>query len=586
MRHAVSSTELLYERAMSRFYQAVAYEEAENAKKRSQSIISRDTSLQPRGRLGSFTENETRSLHRRFSDEQIPSNLTKAANQTMSANVDEVDNNNHEIDEIESDFNEDYTESTASSDESETEKFRRAVQSANTKRVPENPEEDTYHPRTMLPSSPIQYTPPDLDQAVEVLSRPLPLPNPDFVPKPILKRPNGDKEKSKSSPKSKQKRKIMKKLFDRDSKEPPIGNTANDRHKEESKLAEKEEVKIEEVKVVSAPASVSSKLSAEKKKMMELRQDSIEENKTVIDHYADIVRELGVSRSKIPIYMNAEELKKTGGDYESEEEIEEMVKAVEEKVIIEPTTPTKTSRKLSFSDEITYNIERSPILQRKLSETNLKRDKFINQNNDLNNLNGSMTGSSGRISSSPKLTTPRTSMSKINTTTQPPEPDATESRRPRTASKTRNRSRSNSNARNPSDPQQSQPLNQGRRQIRNPSRSPSVTNRRRPETPTLYHQHQIALLNSKLKNYSNLSPPSVSPEPRVRTPEIEMILAEHKVRSTMNYFTDLALFLVACWLYLFKDARLAIPVLSLMVYRQLSDAIKNRLPSWIKRKKS
>ena len=38
MRAAVSSTELLYEKAMARFYQAVEYEESENARKRSESV--------------------------------------------------------------------------------------------------------------------------------------------------------------------------------------------------------------------------------------------------------------------------------------------------------------------------------------------------------------------------------------------------------------------------------------------------------------------------------------------------------------------------------------------------------------------
>jgi hypothetical protein len=52
---------------------------------------------------------------------------------------------------------------------------------------------------------------------------------------------------------------------------------------------------------------------------------------------------------------------------------------------------------------------------------------------------------------------------------------------------------------------------------------------------------------------------------------------EKKWRSVFSYLADLAMFLVACWLYAFKDERLAIPVLVLMVYRQLHEAIKRRL---------
>jgi hypothetical protein len=58
----------------------------------------------------------------------------------------------------------------------------------------------------------------------------------------------------------------------------------------------------------------------------------------------------------------------------------------------------------------------------------------------------------------------------------------------------------------------------------------------------------------------------------------QLQLARRKWRSVVGYLTDLAMFLVACWLYAFKDERLAIPVLVLMVYRQLQKAIKRRLP--------
>jgi hypothetical protein len=52
-----------------------------------------------------------------------------------------------------------------------------------------------------------------------------------------------------------------------------------------------------------------------------------------------------------------------------------------------------------------------------------------------------------------------------------------------------------------------------------------------------------------------------------------------KWRSAFSYLADIAMFLVACWLYAFKDERLAIPVLVLMVYRQLHQAVKKRLPN-------
>jgi hypothetical protein len=58
----------------------------------------------------------------------------------------------------------------------------------------------------------------------------------------------------------------------------------------------------------------------------------------------------------------------------------------------------------------------------------------------------------------------------------------------------------------------------------------------------------------------------------------QLQVARRKWRSVVGYLADLAMFLVACWLYAFKDERLAIPVLVLMVYRQLQKAIRRRLP--------
>jgi hypothetical protein len=60
----------------------------------------------------------------------------------------------------------------------------------------------------------------------------------------------------------------------------------------------------------------------------------------------------------------------------------------------------------------------------------------------------------------------------------------------------------------------------------------------------------------------------------------EQLQVNHrKWRSACSYLADVAMFLVACWLYAFKDERLAVPLLVLMVYRQLHEAVKRRLPN-------
>jgi len=60
--------------------------------------------------------------------------------------------------------------------------------------------------------------------------------------------------------------------------------------------------------------------------------------------------------------------------------------------------------------------------------------------------------------------------------------------------------------------------------------------------------------------------------------------AHEKVRSALSYCTDLVLFLVACYVYLFKDARLVLPILGLIIYRQLGEAVRGYVPGWLRRR--
>lgn len=66
------------------------------------------------------------------------------------------------------------------------------------------------------------------------------------------------------------------------------------------------------------------------------------------------------------------------------------------------------------------------------------------------------------------------------------------------------------------------------------------------------------------------TPSSVYP-PRPLTP------TERKVHTYCDFLMDLSLFLLACWLYLFKDERLSIPVMCLMIYRQAHEAFQKKM---------
>uniref|UniRef100_A0A1B6DYW8 Fibronectin type-III domain-containing protein n=1 Tax=Clastoptera arizonana TaxID=38151 RepID=A0A1B6DYW8_9HEMI len=61
-------------------------------------------------------------------------------------------------------------------------------------------------------------------------------------------------------------------------------------------------------------------------------------------------------------------------------------------------------------------------------------------------------------------------------------------------------------------------------------------------------------------------------------------IAERKMHRFFDFVLDLVLFLVACWLCVFKDERLAIPLILLLIYRQTFEAIKKKLPSkWVRK---
>jgi hypothetical protein len=115
---------------------------------------------------------------------------------------------------------------------------------------------------------------------------------------------------------------------------------------------------------------------------------------------------------------------------------------------------------------------------------------------------------------------------------------------------------------------------------RRKSRSPDVVPRRSRVPST---ERSSAGLFKEFPDLAHrISPERKQPEepegPTAVRRDGQLQEAEKKWRSVVSYLADLSMFLVACWLYAFKDERLAIPVLVLMVYRQLREAIKRRLP--------
>lgn len=435
--------------------------------------------------------------------------------------------------------------------------------------VPPKPE-----PRALSP-----YRIPEPDQSTIALTKPLPVPSADFVPKPILKTSSTEsdpKEKENTKqPKVKEKKKERKGIMQL------FGSKKTSSNGSLSSPQSQDKLKVEKVDEKMSAAALA------KKKSMEQRQSSIEEAKVAVDHYSEIVKEMSVlKKPKVPLYLSSDELKKAAE--RAEEETQEPQRpntpneAIKPKIETErkesfdrpPVARRSTSREsdsrsifaIKLSKDPKKIIQREEIIRSQLSidsdvaasavqsETtksqsiDLNLNQQVSEPNDLNKNDAQSRGRSSTVNKIPTKQNPSTTRSRSssalrNKSVQIKESDDKPPPRVRTLSKTRNRSE---------------------------SKSPSVKNR------TKLHQTNTIRVTRLPLNDS---------EPRSQTPEELMEEAEVKVKSTMNYVMDLALFVVACWVYIFKDAWMAVPILSLMVGRQVSSTLKDKFPKWMKRKR-
>ncbi|KAJ6640825.1 Titin like [Pseudolycoriella hygida] len=695
LRRCVSSTELLYEKAMARFYQAVEFEESESARKRSESV----EPVALRTRLSSFGDSDRNSADRhqlertnsfkRKSTEKVglgalDKTITKVETfpvltDVKPSNID-IDDKDKEETEDERDlkkeimesqrklhfvqnfatsssveYDDDYTESTASSASLSSidslEKFKSTLlamnkpapnvkpnvdnelntyhpmmepQSESSRKVIENPLQTVYdlrlrreeystdadvsqsvddeelsdraetvvknyikpkpEPRALSP-----YRIPEPDQSTIVLTKPLPAPSADFVPKPILKTSSTESDlKEKPVPKAREKKKDRKgimQLFG-SKKTASTGNLNTSQEKLKVEVAEPKTEKM-------------SAAALAKKKSMEQRQSSIEENKVAVDHYSDIVKEMSVMKKpKVPLYMSAEELKKAAE--RADDEVDNVRKSSTNDLVTKP----------KFESERKDSYVKPPVARRSTSRESDSRSIFAIklskdtkksvQHEELIRSQASMEMDSPGQSIPPESLT----VSDLDSKTQDLNPISNEESainpndeetrgRSSTINKiptkaAKSRSRSSSTLRNKSVQLKELDNNPppatrtpSKTRNRSESKSPSVKNR------TKLHPTNTLRIARAPKKYldSKSSTPSASPEPRSQTPEELMVEVEESVKSTMNYVTDLVLFIVACWVYIFKDAWMAVPILSLMVGRQVGSTLKDKFPKWMKRKR-
>ncbi|XP_044253761.1 muscle M-line assembly protein unc-89 isoform X2 [Tribolium madens] len=638
LKTSASSTELLHERAMMRFNEAAAAEEEDLKKRRrfsydgqhnieipkiqinskdDQDIVGLERKPSRRKSSGSVVQQQLLWAQKRFSlknsndlNEFIETKLQKLPRQNSDTDTPKkemIRQRSESEEREEEEFNrvraqmglqgqssfekrsievvdedkwlEDYEESLSES-ETESEDERDFDIQPPTRIYSD--EEETYHPGAMT----TPRKPSVSDEPFEILTKRNKLPDPNFVPKPILKKTEDKVEPPKQVPSTKvrshspmpQFRQEVTRGRSQSLAQPPLelSNGKNKIFQRSISLVADENTEPEKIsptlqaapgRNISAVATLCGITAASiviPEKLLQKKNDE-EESKVVVDHYMDIVRSYGQRKKSNPQIMP-----------QSWRETEEM----------KPEVKTWSTTNEENKGEV--DIERS-YSQRKKSNPQILPQSWGEAEatkiwSTTNEEQGEQPMKSQEIESPPKTPPPERSPSPQKA---PPSQQRgrTINHKPRRAS-----SRSKTPSRSPSrlenwsgrSQRKTSPSPVKRKTSPSPmkvrkSPSPIPLAKPRPKLREIMTQTSIGLE----LNYSSDSRAST---PHDRRQEELLAKAEVKVRSFVDYLTDLAMFFVACWLYLFSNELLAIPVLLVMVYRQLKNEIGRRIPRWIVRR--
>lgn len=483
LRNAVSSTELLHERAMARFYKAVELEEQTKNKRITTKSEHNNIPYPSHDRFN--PEKQITKEHSMpdtikppeifIKSDSIEDREYKYSSRRPSQDSEASDNKWQHMS-----FEEDYTASTVSSEDEYSEE---GSLNGDMDRSHYLNEEDTYNPRDkQARPSPVKETVDDEEESEREMLKPLPLPDPNFVPKPILKRrepdlvetkisqDNGilksegklkseDKPKKVEKPKKEEKMTIFKKLTKMPVQKPfPFPKLLN-KKEPQTKLVKNPE--IDTNKTVKKADKIENKIS--------------EEGRTVIDYYGSIVKEYGKQKkSTTPLYLNTDDLKTV-----AEKQLSESKDDAEKKI----SKLKKIAAKKSTSNQLVSG-----------------KDK---------------TSNSVEKKSRPKQQ-PKSDKSKLD--------------------------------KNETTPIKAQE-----------NKSPMIGTQQIVLTTTERATIVIPI------NYKELEEK-----------------AKVNVRSAIDYMVDVCLLMLAFWVYFFKDERLAIPFLTLIIYRQLQETLLFNIPEWVR----
>lgn len=327
---------------------------------------------------------------------------------------------------------------------------------------------------------------------------------------------------------------------------------------------------VAESSVVTAASVVIPEKLIDKKK-------DIEEAKVVIDHYGDIVRNYSQkNKVKHQTYLDRDKLKEMAEEVELNED---AVLTISKESISTSRNRNDSSSSVggdlgSASNDLSNSVKQSSS-KSSLSEgykTSSRKSSFSEDYNSKPRKN-SLTDSYDSIKS-------KRSLSPHPKRTPSVSPSRRFNKSKRSASKSPARIENWNNLK--SEQKNGKSSSPSRLEIKRKSKSPSPIPlaRRKPKLREIMTQTSVGFESFSNESYSRSS----TPLERSHRQEELIAQAEVKVRGVIEYLTDLAMFVVACWLYLSQHELLAIPVLFVMVFRQIQSEISRRIPNWIKKR--
>ncbi|KAF5301256.1 hypothetical protein FQR65_LT00956 [Abscondita terminalis] len=438
----------------------------------------------------------------------------------------------------------------------------------------EEEDEDTYHPGLMHHNI-SNKTRNIVDEPFEILTKPNPLPNPNFVPKPILKKKQDNPDKA--SRKNKDTNKLREKslpvnthttnnaeAFEGSSKQRLFSlfpqNKSPKKKNQENKMFKKRahSPAVRQIEIPNTQSTNSNLPPLLPRAPVTQGRRADEEIKVVVDHYGDIVRSYGHKMRPVPrLILNADDLK-AAAEKESEEDATKLEESEPETPNDEDLAKQSVKRRTSFieaSSAILRTVKQS-VSAAFASDPTEEDEDTIPPDAEI------FPSMQRRGSNQMTKKKPLKNFSKLD------------------ASKANKKSGS--------------PRGENWSHLRSPSpgpigkKSPTTMRRNSLNPPTVNRRNSPGSISpipfAKPKLRETTTQTSRFEDSKLRQEELSA-KAEVKVRTTVDYVTDLAMFVVACYLYLFQNELLAIPVLLVMVYRQLKEEIKKKLPVWMTGKK-